>query len=423
MEKHNDKLLNTPTIPSEVVENLPSLLRDGCVHFGSERERDVFLTAAIGVISGSLPGISGRYYNLTLHPNLYMVIVAPAANGKSNAQFGKAMGKALDKERRKPDDGQSLIKKRKNGQFLAANTSAARFIQQLHQNEGEGILFETEIDTLCNALSQDWGDFSSNLREAYQHEDTGKSRMTEDIEIRIEKPKVSMVLTGTLEQARKLFPSVENGLYSRVTFYVFRKERSRISVKPKSIDGSMEDYFLAKGQQVVELASFMEGYPSDFVLSDTQWNEFDDFINEVLDDTESSHGEDAFSPAMRLGICLFRIAMILSAIRKWEAQDTGNICYCSHGDFACAMRLAAIYLRHSMTMLELTPKTNVHAHKTKMERFIDFLPFEFTRIQAVEFGIRYQFSSSTIDRTLKRLIKEHVLRKQEHGLYQKVLLE
>ena len=56
-----DYLKNTPVIPDEVYDNLPDILREGVIAFTDDRERDVFFTGAIAILSGCLPNVTGVY--------------------------------------------------------------------------------------------------------------------------------------------------------------------------------------------------------------------------------------------------------------------------------------------------------------------------------------------------------------------------
>jgi len=43
-------LLNTPTIPQSVYDNLPPILKQGAEAFTEPRERDTFLTGALAIL-------------------------------------------------------------------------------------------------------------------------------------------------------------------------------------------------------------------------------------------------------------------------------------------------------------------------------------------------------------------------------------
>lgn len=329
------------------------------------------------------------------------------------------MGQCLHEARREKNSTDRKVLQRIWGQYISADISSARFLEQLHQNGGMAIIFATEIDTLVNSFSQEWGNFSSNLREGFQHESISYSRKTGDINIEIEKPKLSMVLTGTPQQFLKLIPSSENGLFSRLLIYGFKQDVGSISVRPKEVEGGFEEYFKEKGNEVLEMASFLEQHEADFVLSDSQWNAFDAFINGVIEDASATHGEEAHSSSLRLGIITFRIAMILSAVRKWENKDTGSTLSCTEEDFDSAIALSRVYIQHALTMLELLPKTTTHEHQTGMNAFYTQLPARFTRAEAIEIAKKGGIVAITADRALKYLVGCGKLSKIGQGQYAK----
>jgi hypothetical protein len=84
--------LKTPSIPEEVYEALPQILKEGARAFTDKRKRDVFFTGAISIISGCLPKVTGIYFNERVYPHLYTFIIAPAASGKGVLKNAKRLG-------------------------------------------------------------------------------------------------------------------------------------------------------------------------------------------------------------------------------------------------------------------------------------------------------------------------------------------
>ena len=64
----------------------------GSQAFDDKRERDVFLTGAIAILSGCLPNVVGEYARETVYPNLFAFVIAPAASGKGALKFAKNLG-------------------------------------------------------------------------------------------------------------------------------------------------------------------------------------------------------------------------------------------------------------------------------------------------------------------------------------------
>jgi hypothetical protein len=83
--------VDSPFIPNEVYENLPPVLRESCEVFEG-RERDVYLTSALSIISGGLTNVQGLHSQDIVYPNLYSFIIAPAASGKGSMRYAQNLG-------------------------------------------------------------------------------------------------------------------------------------------------------------------------------------------------------------------------------------------------------------------------------------------------------------------------------------------
>jgi hypothetical protein len=94
----------------------------------------------------------------------------------------------------------------------------------LQANDGQGIICETEADTMSSTKKQDWGDYSSIMRAAFHHEKISVSRKTNNEFIEVNEPRLAITLTGTPAQAPKLIASAEDGLFSRFLFYAYKNE-------------------------------------------------------------------------------------------------------------------------------------------------------------------------------------------------------
>ncbi len=92
--------------------------------------------------------------------------------------------------------------------------------------------------------------------------------------------------------------------------------------------------------------------------------------------------EEAASIVTRLGLILYRMAMLFTALRKFENGEAAKHVVCTDKDFNTALRLAEIYLHRSILMFNNLPKqseaTQFKTGKSK-RKFFDTLPTEFTR--------------------------------------------
>jgi hypothetical protein len=192
-----DYLKATPTIPEELYLHLPELLQHGAMAFTDERERDVFLTGALAILSGRLPGVKGVYAGNEVFPNVFSFAIAPAASGKGALKFAKMLAddyhsfvlkasrEAELQYNQELSEHKQRISSKKKGDtsteepptkptfkvvYIPANTIYAKILWHLEQNEGTGIICETEADTLGNVFKQEWGSYSDMLRKSFHHE-------------------------------------------------------------------------------------------------------------------------------------------------------------------------------------------------------------------------------------------------------------
>ena len=67
----------------------------------------------------------------------------------------------------------------------------------MQHNEEQGIICETEADTLGVVFKNEWGSYSDLLRKGFHHEKVSLSRKTNNEFVDINHPRISVALTGT----------------------------------------------------------------------------------------------------------------------------------------------------------------------------------------------------------------------------------
>lgn len=442
-----DYLKTTPTIPDEVYEALPDILKEGSIAFSDKRKRDVFFTGAIAIISGCLPKVTGIYFQERVHPHLYTFIIAPAASGKGVLKNAKRLADKYhqqvlnaSREAQKKHDAEMLDYKemqrnRKKGEpapekpneppfkivFIPADSSHSRMIEHLQNNGGQGIICETEADTMSGAKKQDWGDYSPALRAAFHHEKITLTRKTNNEYIEINEPRLAVALSGTPAQAPKLIASAEDGLFSRFLFYAFKNEIVWQDPSPQSHAFVYNDHFGALSQTVMDIIGFLEQSPTEVQLQPGQWQILNTTFSGILSEVTIFTSEEASGVVYRLGLITFRLCMIFSALRKFENGEVTDTIYCTDEDFNTALTIAQTYLQHSILMFNNLPKQNeVMSFQSgdSKRKFFEALPEEFTRKQATELGSQFKLSPRSVDEILKTATGVS-LTKLKAGLYRK----
>lgn len=438
-DQPNDEIENSPLIPEFIYNLLPDILKEGSKVFKDQRERDVFLTGALGILSGCFGNVTGLYDGKEVAPNLYSFIVAPAANGKGVLTYAKALGMKIHKklldamkssqEKYRVDIKQfnADFKKNKTSAeppkepkttvlFIPANSSAANVIKLLEDNDGSAIICETEADTMANSFKQDWGGYSDLLRKAFHHEAITYSRKTGSEFVEVSLPRLSVILSGTPSQVGGLILSNEDGLFSRFLFYYYKAPSIWRDVS--NVGGvNYNDHFTTLADQVDKIHEELKSKKIEFVLSHKQW----DILNSYHASCLGLMSEEMSSSIYRSGLIAYRIAMVLSILRNEK-----NLCYgcqmlCSDVDLNIAITLTDVYLAHDVLAykLLLAPKGK-KIDGVKMKLF-EALPStsDFTRHQALEVGETFSVKERTVGKYLKEYVDNGMLDLVRHGVYKK----
>lgn len=444
-------LLNTPTIRQSVYDKLPPILKQGAEAFKEPREKDTFLTGALAVLSGCMPNVTGEYGGRTVYPNLFSFILAPAASGKGALQSSKELAdkyhsetlknsseqkreyeikiaayKKAQRFKKKEDDTQEEIPEEPPFKvvFIPANASNSSLIQHLQKNEGKGIICETEADTMGQAFKNDWGSYSDLLRKAFHHEKISISRKTNNEYFEINNPQLAVALSGTPKQVFNIISSSEDGLFSRFIFYVFKTDSKWIDPSPYGDRVNLTDHFAKLALIVHEMVLFLDNGKTKIHLTKEQWDKFNPTFSEYLSQISAFVSEDAQSIVKRLGLVLYRLCMIFTTIRKFQAQELATDIQCLDEDFEIALQLVEVYLKHNILMFENLPKQEDEEHgpfKSGQNKklFFDALPSRFTRKEAVELGNTFNMAERTVGTFLKNCLGSYLIQ-PEYGVYNKI---
>lgn len=364
---------------SDVFDNLPQLLREGCDAFVEDTEKEVFLVGALGIVSGILPNVMGYYAGDEIPPNLYVYLLGNYGQGKGSLRYAKKLAEPIHAHMKAEAEAQKqeqeagmhkYNKKLKEFQkdkkedakppekpeaapilmhFIPANSSKSGIIQLLNENDGRGTIFETEGDTLADALKQDYGGFSDALRKAFHSESISLFRRTDSESIHIDKPCVSVVLSSTFDQLTALMPSPQNGLFSRFLYYVIQPDPVFKDVFDSRKKG-YEARFKALGEKYFEVYQALQSLsdPIEFSLEADQQEEFLRVFQKSKDELIEYVGQDINGTVNRLGVICFRVAMLLSALRMFEDGVIETELLCTQADFENALRIVEILKDHAM---------------------------------------------------------------------------
>lgn len=416
-------------IPNKVYENLPEPLH-GIVNEFDGRERDIVFLSSLGVLSACLPNVKGYYDNRVFGTNLYVFIVAPPASGKGVMDWSKLLiqpihdskkeeyQRKLQEFRRSQEE--NIPKPELIAKVIPGNVSSSKCYHHLKHSEDSLLIFETEADSLSNMLKQDWGDFSDLMRKAFQHETCSISRSDRMFEVN--KPKLSIVLSGTPNQIKPLISSKENGLFSRFLFYYFDEVQGWKDVSPKPNITNKEELFSEKG---IEVKTFYDKLLKielvEVKMTSEQWKLFNEVMSGITDlflETKN----DFISVTKRLGLVCFRVIMILTVLRnKEQVQENSLVIEAIDEDVTTSLELIKYLVDHSLHVFDMYEKNTVKMSLLDRELY-SRLPNTFKRVEGLKVALKLNIASRTFGAILNRWTKDKVLSKVKHGEYQKLPL-
>lgn len=453
-----------PTFSQSIHENLPLIMQRVIADSHSDEDADILILGSLTVISACTPNVYGVYDRRPVHANLFLYVTAPASAGKGRLSLCRHLAEPLhqylrDKYKRDMqkyneelaayavNKKTSLAVQPKEPPFLSliipANSTATVVYQTLSENDGVGLLFETEGDTLANAFNSDLGNYSDGFRKAFHHETISYLRKKDHEYVEILRPKFSAVLSGTRQQIYSLIPNAENGLFSRFIFYSMQTELVWRDMFP-TIDGATADErFRQIGK---DFYTFLKDFPKDdvqFTLSYTQKQRFNDFFAETQRSYAYTFGDDIVASVRRLGLILFRIAMILSVLRLMDsfpaASKTAPLSevkkskriVCTDIDFQSALDIVKVLLLHTVEVYQslprhsyerlatIAPKGSRQLAEASRSRFLDALPNAFDRPTYIEVAALLNITDKTAERYIREFCASGQLDHPSNGQYLK----
>ena len=420
------------SIPEWIYEELPPPL-DACLDtFPDRYVKDIVLFGMLPTLGGCMPSVSGDYGDDSYSPHNYGALIGPPGSGKGNLNWARPLAQKVHDKIKEQTKGSVEFGgdspkyasgfKEFRGLFVPANSSAAALYACIEANDSNGVILEDEINDLSVTLTQDWGDFSTFLRKAFEHENVTSLR--KEYTVDIECPHLSVVLGGTPDQAKELFRSAENGLYSRFGILLV-PGRGWVSRQPSDRNKIRDEVFEDASIQVKELYTYLAERPDpvDCKMGDSRWsrlNEEGEYRTELIED----EGHDSLLRASGFrSVCIgFRIAMVLAVLRTYgERSELPDKLEIGEVDLEIGLALSSTYLDHALCFAQQLPDParTPQGMGNILARFEAALPETeyFTRSDAREAGQKIDRSDPTVTKYLRKLISANVIERVEKGRY------
>lgn len=448
-----DKLRReVPCLPDELFDRLPDFLKRGLTHVRNKRERDILLLSMITNISGCLPGGRMNYGGMVYSADLYLVALAGSGRGKGVMQLAAILPAAIQEyydelnrkdereyrqkllkwnleerlaaqEKRVPDLDQCPEMPVERILKVAPNISKSQLILALEAGGAVGLVMNaSELDMISSAMHQEYGKHDDVMRAASQHEEVSSYFKTDHRLVVVSDPHLALCASGTPAQLHKFISSLENGMYSRVAFYVGQAHWEYKSANPGKARLDMRAYFKGMGEELLRMFIFLSGSPTEVVFTEEQWKEhterFRTYLREVVAEDDDSPG----AIVLRHGLMMSRIAMVLTALRKCEPQWNTSEWECSDEDFHTAMQIVDVLLEHSLLLSTSMDDTAGRIRPVKaffkLRPVLKKMPREFTYSELMAAANEAGLPTASVKRYLLRLVYYQIVEKED-GKYRK----
>ncbi len=448
-----DKLRReVPCLPDELFDRLPDFLKRGLTHVRNKRERDILLLSMITNISGCLPGVRMNYGGMVYSSDLYLVALAGSGRGKGVMQLAAILPAAIQEyydelnrkdereyrqkllkwnleerlaaqEKRVPDLDQCPEMPVERILKVAPNISKSQLILALEAGGAVGLVMNaSELDMISSAMHQEYGKHDDVMRAASQHEEVSSYFKTDHRLVVVSDPHLALCASGTPAQLHKFISSLENGMYSRVAFYVGQAHWEYKSANPGKDRLDMRAYFKGMGEELLRMFIFLSGSPTEVVFTEEQWKEhterFRTYLREVVAEDDDSPG----AIVLRHGLMMSRIAMVLTALRKCGPQWNTSEWECSDEDFHTAMQIVDVLLEHSLLLSTSMDDTAGRIRPVKaffkLRPVLKKMPREFTYSELMAAANEAGLPTASVKRYLLRLVYYQIVEKED-GKYRK----
>lgn len=435
------------------VAELPQLLQKGMRIAKTDSQSDMLLLSLLTASGYAMPnyymrsGIPAHRYE----PSLMTLVVAPPASGKGIMNMSRRLLQVLHERLRKQSE-EALASATKEELplvpqrmvFIPGNCSSNALLQILNDNDGCGCIFETEIDVVSQIWGRDYGNYSTLLRQAFEHETVSKARKTKtDAYLEVKHPRLSVLLSGTAGQLQPMLESRENGLASRFISYVAEEivpfdraaiinhdaeeadAADRIMTELCSSVTRMHDWLASQQQECEWCLS-----PEQADLFGRTW---EDHYTNMLCELGMPL---SFDPVIkRMAVSVQRIGMIISMLRYWETNVEPLLneekqavlpsrLSCEEQDFELLQAIADVLTYHAITVHQMLPADEAVCYAEDKEEpkdsLRDSLPEMFTTREAIEAGMQLGQSERSVHRYLNELIEQKAICRYQPGKFKKI---
>ena len=385
-----------PHFEEAIYDRLPPILTDILKKARSRDEKDIMLLSALTLLSSIMSDVTGSLGEEKYFSCLFSAVIGPSGSGKGClASMHKLIApwqsyvyeqsrqevKAYEKKKREYElylqrmrrpsrkepklpletlEEPEVVKQKNLNVF--GYVTLARLMELLQDNSPYvSCMFETEMEALTQTMGQDFGGYGYLLNQVAHHERVGSDTKNGGSCLAA-RPKLALLVTGTDGMFKQLVPSTENGTFSRLLIYKLLGNAPYRELTSADDTPDAADYFDTLGQRVLDIALHLESSPTWVKFRDAHRKWLDRYFNREYNKVRAFDNEDLASAVFRYRLATFRIAMVLTALRKGEMRLREKSCTVSDEDFQTAFAITTVCLQHAYVVSTTLKRPQKRAH-------------------------------------------------------------
>jgi hypothetical protein len=204
-------------------------------------------------------------------------------------------------------------------------------------------------------------------------------------------------------------------------YYIFANNSGWIDGIAFNLESERPSDITALSTILAENYEVMLNKPHFFRFSKELSDQFDQSMKNILKETRINYGQAIDQMVYRLGLTLYRVCMVLTALRNMPF--TNQTIECNEIDLDIALQMVTVLIQHSIMAFLMVPgmkDTKLEPSKDKLIRraqLLNKLPTVFKRESAIAYGKQVGLKDRTVDTCLK---DKNLFEKIEYGYYRKI---
>ena len=426
----------------QIFEKLPPLLKKFVARAERAQEQDMYFIGSMCGFGPMFDKVKFYHKDGWLYPNFYIMVVGDSTSGKSTMKYVRVLFERYDEECKKPYKAELMeYKARCKGRsnvtelppvqksfMMAGDVNSPTMCDFLEANNGRGLIIETEAMSMLskvNMKNDSYGSLLKNLLLAYANEPISYMRKKDNQSVEVKVPKLGVLISGTPNWIPAILKHRDSGLLSRFSFLSMDDENGEFDFSTKPKVGDKSEGLAELQEEVCELADCLARRKDDLVVEYTgdQNDRFDKFFNDIV----KKYGKDMKDIILRHALNAHKWMVILSVLRRYEAQDV-DLSRCEsisigEDDFELGLMMGEFMLDSTLNIITKHSSVNnindVKGEANK-QKFFESLPAEgvFSRAVAVNLGKSVMgWESAWVDIMLRELKQDEKLLPQGKGKY------